>query len=107
VTTHQVEEVQHILTDLVFIDRGRIALSATMEAVEQRYCELLAAPEKAAEARTLSPVHERSVFGRGLFIYDGVPRERLAPLGDVRTPSVADLFVAVMSPPSSQERRAA
>ncbi|MGH7012236.1 MAG: ATP-binding cassette domain-containing protein, partial [Caulobacteraceae bacterium] len=107
VTTHQVEEVQHILTDLVFIDKGKIALSATMEAVEQRYSELLAAPEKAAEARKLGPIHERTVFGRGLFIYDGVGREHLAPLGEVRTPSIADLFVAVMSPPPSQERRAA
>ncbi|MEO8927202.1 MAG: ABC transporter ATP-binding protein [Caulobacteraceae bacterium] len=96
VTTHQVEEVQHILTDLMFINRGAIVLSCGMEAFEARYSEVMVGPEHIAEARTLGPIYERQVFGRGLLIFDSVDRGRLAALGDVRTPSIADLFVAVM-----------
>jgi ABC-2 type transport system ATP-binding protein len=96
VTTHQVEEIEHILTDLVFINRGRVVLASSMEALETRYHELLARPEHIAEARALRPIHERQVFGRGLMLFDGVARERLAALGEVRTPSIADLFVAVI-----------
>ena len=96
VTTHQVEEVQHILTDVVFLNRGRVVLDISMEAFEDRYLELLAAPEHLAAARTFRPIHERQLFGRSLLIYDGADRERLAPLGEVRTPSLADIFVAVI-----------
>jgi len=96
VTTHQVEEVQHILTDVVFLNRGRVVLACTTEAFEQRYVELLAAPERLAEARTFRPIHERQLFGRSLLIFDGADRERLATLGEVRTPNLADIFVAVI-----------
>ena len=96
VTTHQVEEVQHILTDLMFIDRGRIVLDCSMEAFEARYVELMAAPEHVAEARTLRPIQERQVFGRSVLLFDGVERSRLAPFGELHTPSIADLFVAMM-----------
>jgi len=96
VTTHQVEEVEHILTDVMFIDKGRIVLSSSMEDFETRWAELMAAPEHLAAARALGPIHERQVFGRGILIFDGVDRATLAPLGDVRTPSIADLFVAVI-----------
>jgi ABC-2 type transport system ATP-binding protein len=96
VTTHQVEEVQHILTDLMFINHGRIVLSCSMEDFETRYLELMARPEHAAEARALRPIHERQVFGRSLMLFDSVDRERLCSLGEVRTASIADLFVAVM-----------
>ncbi|MHB8530414.1 MAG: ABC transporter ATP-binding protein [Caulobacteraceae bacterium] len=96
VTTHQVEEIEHILTDLMFIDRGRIVLSCSMEDFQSRYCELMAAPEQVAAARALGPIHERQVFGRSLLLFDSVDRDRLAPLGEVRTPSIADVFVAVM-----------
>jgi ABC-2 type transport system ATP-binding protein len=96
VTTHQVEEVQHVLTDLMFIDRGRIVLSCTMEEFEARYLELTVIPEQAAAARMLKPLHERQVLGRSILLFDGVERARLAGLGDVRTPSIADLFVAVL-----------
>jgi ABC-2 type transport system ATP-binding protein len=104
VTTHQVEEIEHILTDLVFINRGRVVLASSMEALETRYHELLARPEHIAEAWALRPIHERQVFGRGLMLFDGVARERLAALGEVRTPSIADLFVAVIGadPATSQ-----
>jgi ABC-2 type transport system ATP-binding protein len=96
VSTHQVEEIQHILTDVVFLDRGRIVLDCSMDAFEARYAEVMVGPDQLAAARALGPIHERRVFGRGLLIFDGVAREQLAALGEVRTPSLADLFVAMM-----------
>jgi ABC-2 type transport system ATP-binding protein len=99
VTTHQVEEIQHVLTDVLFIDRGRIVLDCTMDDLELRYTELMVAPDKVPAARELAPFSERQVFGRSVLLYDGVPRERLASLGETRTPSVADLFVAKVSMP--------
>ena len=106
VTTHQVEEVQHILTDLMFLNRGRIVLDCSMEAFEQRYTEVMTPPEHAAEARTLGPIQERQVFGRSLFLFDGADRARLAALGEVRTPSIADLFVAVIGADQAQKAAA-
>jgi len=94
--THQVDEVQHVLTDLVFIDRGRIVLDRSMEEVESRYVELAVHPDKAAAARALQPVSERPGFGRSILLFDGVDRQQLAALGDIRTPSVSDLFVALV-----------
>ena len=104
VTTHQVEEVQDVLTDLMFIDRGRIVLECSMEEFESRYVELMVHPDHLAGARSLKPLSERQVFGRSVLLFDQVDRGQLAALGDVRTPSIADLFVAVMSPPSSRSR---
>jgi ABC-2 type transport system ATP-binding protein len=98
VTTHQVEEIQHILTDLAFISRGRIVLESSMEDFEARYAEVMVLPDQLAAARALRPIHERQVFGRTILLFDNVERERLAGLGEVRTPSIADLFVAVMGP---------
>jgi len=107
VTTHQVEEVQDVLTDLMFINRGRIVLECSMEEFESRYFEVMVNPENVAAARALKPMHERPVFGRSVLLFDHIGREQLAGLGDVRTPSIADLFVAVMSnnegqPPSHE-----
>jgi ABC-2 type transport system ATP-binding protein len=96
VTTHQVEEVEHILTDLLFIRDGRIALGATMEDIAQRYAEVMVNPDKADAARALRPISERQVFGKSIFLFDGVDRERLATLGELHKPSIADLFVATM-----------
>ena len=96
VTTHQVEEIQHILTDLMFIDRGRIVLDTSMEALDARYAELMVGPEQLLAARSLGPIRERQVFGRSVLLFDGVDRARLTPLGEVRTPSIADLFVALI-----------
>jgi ABC-2 type transport system ATP-binding protein len=96
VTTHQVEEVQDVLTDLMFIDRGRIVLECSMEEFDARYVEVMVNPEHLATARSLKPIHERPVFGRSVLLFDGADRDQLAALGDVRRPSIADLFVAVM-----------
>jgi ABC-2 type transport system ATP-binding protein len=96
VTTHQVDEVQHVLTDVMFIDRGRIVLACSMEELESRYLEVTVNPENTAAARALKPMHERQVFGRSVLLFNGIDRQQLAALGDVRTPSIADLFVAVL-----------
>ncbi len=97
VTTHQVEELQHILTDLMFIDRGRIVLSCSMDEFESRYLEVTVNPDQLLAARALKPMYERQVFGRAVLMFDRVERGRLVQLGEVSTPSIADLFVAVMS----------
>src|SRR5207253_1217419 len=97
VTTHQVEEVQEVLTDLMFIDRGRIVLECSMEEFESRYLEVMVNPEHVVAARALKPIHERVVFGRSVLLFDHADHEQLAALGEVRRPSIADLFVAVMS----------
>jgi ABC-2 type transport system ATP-binding protein len=106
VTTHQVEEVQDVLTDLMFINRGRIVLNCSMEEFETRYLELLVNPENAAAARELKPIHERQVLGRSILLFDRADREQLAALGEVRRPSIADLFVAVMGNQAGQGRGA-
>jgi len=96
VTTHQVEEIEHILTDLMFIRDGRIVLSATMDDIGERFVEVMVPAEKADQARALKPIDERQVFGKSVLLFDGVPRAQLAQLGDVRNPGIADLFVATM-----------
>src|SRR6266545_2030514 len=97
VTTHQIDEIQDVLTDFVFLNRGRIVLECSMEAFESRYLEVMVNPEQVGAARALRPIHERQLFGRSILLFDGADRRQLAALGDVRTPSIADLFVAVMS----------
>jgi ABC-2 type transport system ATP-binding protein len=107
VSTHQVEEIQHILTDVVFLDRGKVVLDCSMESFETRYAELAVAPEHLEVARALKPLHERQLFGRSYLIFDGVERQKLASLGEVRTPSLADLFVATMGPQGLETGRPA
>src|SRR5216110_995573 len=97
VTTHQVEEVQEVLTDLMFINHGRIVLECSMEEFDSRYVEVMLHPDHVDGARSLKPLHERQVFGRSVMLFENVDRGQLAALGDARTPSIADLFVAVMS----------
>jgi ABC-2 type transport system ATP-binding protein len=97
VATHQVEEVEHVLTDVLFIDRGRIVFSRSMEELESQYREVFVHPDKLATARTLNPIAERQGVGHSVLMFEGADRQQLATLGDTRTPSVADLFVAVMS----------
>jgi ABC-2 type transport system ATP-binding protein len=105
--THQVDEIQHVLTDLMFIDHGRIVFDRSMEEVESRYAEVMVNPERVAAARALKPMHERQVFGRSVLLFDAADRKQLAALGDVRTPSVADLFVAVIGNHAGQAQGAA
>ena len=96
VTTHQVEEIEHILTDLLFIKDGKIALAATMDAVGERFTEVLVNPDRREAALALAPVYERQVFGKSVFLFDGPTREQLAALGELHKPSVSDIFVATM-----------
>ncbi|HZS97218.1 MAG TPA: ABC transporter ATP-binding protein [Terriglobales bacterium] len=102
VTTHQVEEIQDVLTDVVFIDRGRIVLVSSMEEIESRFTESLVSPANLDAARALKPIYERQSLGRSVLLFDRVDRTRLAAIGDVRTPSIADLFVAVVGGRSAQ-----
>jgi len=102
VATHQVEEIQHVLTDLMFIDRGRIVFDCSMEEIESRYLEVTVRPEQLGAARALRPIHDRQALGRSILLFDlmmldHVDRQQFAALGDVRTPSIADLFVAVLT----------
>jgi ABC-2 type transport system ATP-binding protein len=102
VTTHQVEEIQQILTDMMFINHGRIVLNCSMEDFETRYTELNVRPENVAGARALGPINERQVLGRSIMLFDRADREKLAAFGEVRTPGIADLFVAMMTEKTGQ-----
>ena len=111
VTTHQVEEVQHVLTDLMFINHGRIVFECSMDDFESRYLEVMVKPEQLAAVRALQPMHERQGLGRSVLLFDlksdGADRKQLAALGEARTPSIADLFVAMMGNPSGDIKGAA
>jgi ABC-2 type transport system ATP-binding protein len=96
VTTHQVEEIQNVITDLMFIDKGRIVLSCSMEEIESRFLEVMVHPDHLARARALKPIHERQLLGRTVLTFDGIDLQQVAALGDARTPGIADLFVAVI-----------
>lgn len=95
-STHQIEEIENVLTDVIFIDRGRIALRSSIEEIEQRYVEVMVAPGKLDEAQSLNPLRSREVFGRSVLLFDGVSRDRLEQLGDTRTPALTELFSTVM-----------
>lgn len=97
ITTHQVEEIEHILSDLIFIQDGRIVLNSSMEDIQQNYVELTVPPDRAATTRELQPMNERELFGRHIFLFHNADREQLNALGEVRTPGIADLFVAIMN----------
>ena len=96
VTTHQVEEIEHILTDLLFIDHGRIVLDAAMDEVQETYAQVAVRPEQLAAARAQQPIAERQGLGRTHMLFRGMDRADLERFGDVGVPSVADLFVAVI-----------
>ncbi|MEO8808994.1 MAG: ABC transporter ATP-binding protein [Rhodanobacter sp.] len=96
VTTHQVEEVEHILTDLMFIRDGKIVLDADMDAVGDRFIEVMVNADQADAARALKPLDERQVFGKSIFLFDRVGRAQLEAMGEIRRPSISDLFVATM-----------
>jgi ABC-2 type transport system ATP-binding protein len=94
ITTHQVEEIENLLTDVMFINDGQIVLNASMDALPDQFAELMTSGQSAEEARKLGPVYEREVFGKNVLIFDGISREKLSSFGEVRTPGIADLFVA-------------
>jgi ABC-2 type transport system ATP-binding protein len=96
VTTHQVEEIEHILTDLMFIRDGKIVLNTDMESMGERFAEVMVSADMAAAARQLKPLDERQVFGKSIFLFDGIDQAQLKTLGEIRRPSVSDLFVATM-----------
>lgn len=96
VATHQIDEIQDVLTDVVFLEQGRIVLESSMDAYESRYFEVMVRPDRIAAARALIPIHERQAFGRSILLFDRGEREQLEALGDVRRPSIAELFLAVV-----------
>ncbi|MEO8062701.1 MAG: ABC transporter ATP-binding protein [Pseudomonadota bacterium] len=107
VTTHQVEEIENILTDIIFIQHGKIALDTAMENLGERFTQLVPTAGNVDAARALKPFYEREVFGRVAMLYDGRKQDELAPLGETRAPSVTDLFVAMMQPAGTQPKEAA
>ena len=107
VTTHQVDEIQDVLTDLMFIHHGRIVLNTSMDEFDARYAEVKVAPDQVEAARTLRPIYERQTLGQSIMMFSGVDRKQLSTLGDVRTPGIADLFVAVVGPTSGRAQGAA
>ena len=96
VTTHQVEEIEHILTDLMFIRDGKIVLSSTMDEVADRFVEVMVTQEHYATAKAMNPIDERQVFGKSIMLFDGIARNELSRLGEIRNVGIADLFVATM-----------
>ena len=100
VATHQVDEIQNVLTDLMFINQGRIVLSCSMEEIEARYVEVSVSPNQLAAARALKPIHERQLLGRSILLFEHRDQQELAPFGDAHTPSITDLFVALMGNPT-------
>jgi ABC-2 type transport system ATP-binding protein len=107
VTTHQVEEIQNVITDLMFINKGRVVLSCSMEEIESRFLEVMVHPAHVEAARALKPMDERQVLGGSILTFDGVERQQVAALGEARTPSIADLFVAVITNRGMKEQGAA
>jgi ABC-2 type transport system ATP-binding protein len=106
-TTHQVEEIEHVLTDVMFIHRGRIVFNSSIEDLESRYLEVTVHPDQLAAARALKPMSEREVLGRSILLFDHVDRQQLAALGEVRTVGLADLFVAVIGNQVGQKQQGA
>ncbi len=96
VTTHQVEEIENLFTDVIFINRGQVVLDSSVEGLAERYVQLTVTPDNVGRARELNPFYEHEVFGRIVMIFEGRTPAELAPLGELRTPSIADLFVAKM-----------
>ena len=107
VTTHQVEEIQHVITDLMFINRGRVVLNYSMEEIESRFLELMVYPDQLDAARALKPIDERQVIGGSILTFEGADRQQVATFGDARTPAIADLFVAVIANQDKQAQGAA
>jgi ABC-2 type transport system ATP-binding protein len=106
-TTHQVEEIEHVLTDVMFIHRGRIVFNSSIEELESRYLEVTVRPDQLAAARALKPMNEREVLGRSILLFDHVDRQQLSALGEVHTVGLTDLFVAVIGNQAGQKQQGA
>ena len=107
ISTHQVEEVEHILTDLIFIQDGRLIVNSTMDDIYERYTEVMVTPDAVEQARALDPIHERVLFGRHIMLFDNADEQALGEIGEIHKPSVADLFVALMGDASGQAEQEA
>jgi ABC-2 type transport system ATP-binding protein len=107
VTTHQVEEIEHILTDVVFLNLGRVVLDSSMDALEARFAQVIVSPEQLAAGRALKPIQERQMLGRSILLFDNADRGKLATLGEVRTPGLADLFIALIDGSNARANGAA
>jgi ABC-2 type transport system ATP-binding protein len=94
ITTHQVEEIENLLTEVMFINHGKVVLDSQMDDIPEKYVELLASTDNAAKAQTFNPIYEKDVFGKKVLTFEGIDRDQLAGLGELRTPDIADLFVA-------------
>jgi len=107
ISTHQVEEVEHILTDLIFIQDGRLIVNSTMDDIYERYTEVMVTPDAVEQARALDPIHERVLFGRHIMLFDNADEQALGKIGEIHKPSVADLFVALMGDSSGEANKEA
>jgi len=103
ISTHQVEEVEHILTDLIFIQDGRLIVNSTMDDIHERYTEVMVTPDSVEKARALGPLHERVLFGRHIMLFDSADERALGEIGEIHKPSVADLFVALMGEQADEQ----
>ncbi len=96
ITTHQVDEIEYLLTDLLFINEGKIVLDIAMDEIGEQYLEVMVDPDQVEQARSMNPLTERAVFGRHLFLFENTEQDTLASLGEIQVPKVTDLFVAKM-----------
>ncbi|MCP4270632.1 MAG: ABC transporter ATP-binding protein [Gammaproteobacteria bacterium] len=96
ITTHQVDEIEYLLTDLLFINEGKIVLDIAMDEIGEQYLEVMVDPDQVEQARSMNPLTERAVFGRHLFLFKNTEQDTLASLGEIQVPKVTDLFVAKM-----------
>ncbi|MVT00912.1 ABC transporter ATP-binding protein [Devosia marina] len=107
ITTHQVDEIEFMLSDIMFIRDGEMILHMQMETVSEKFTQLVAdSAEAQAQARAHRPVYEETRFGQTVFIFDGAEREKLEPLGRISTPTISDLFVALMQRPTANPETA-
>jgi len=107
VTTHQIEEIENLLTDVIFLQRGQVTLASSVEGLGARYVQVVVRPDRVASARAFAPFYEREIFGQHVMLFEGRPAAELQGFGELRTPSIADLFVAKMQDSPALPRGAA
>ena len=97
ISTHQVEEIEGVLTDVVFLDKGQAVMNESIDSLNQRFLELRPNADNNEKAKSLNPINIRTELGRAVFLYENIDIEKLSSLGEVRPPFIADLFVAIMN----------